>query len=73
MQNRAEDAGRTNSAHDGDNEPTKMYRSEGFQLTKAVPEPRESVVGNEHRLNKLDNVDAIHEVFYGCLSVGNAR
>ncbi len=71
--NRAEDAGRTNSTHDGDNEPTKMYRSEGFQLTEAVPEPCESVVGNEHRLNKLDNVDAIHEVFYGLSVLRNAR
>ncbi len=62
--NRAEDAGRTNSTHDGDSEPI-MYLSEGIQITEAVRERCESVVGKEHRLNKLDNVDAIDEVFYG--------
>ena len=63
--NRAEDAERTNGAHNGDNEPIKMHISEGFHVTEAVSEPCESVVGKEHRLNKLDNVDSIDEAFYG--------
>ncbi len=63
--NRAEDAGRTNSTYHGDDKPTRMYLSEGFQITEAVREACESILGKEHRLNKLDNVDAIHEVFYG--------
>ncbi len=36
--NRAEDAGRTDSIHDRDNEPTRIYLSEDFQLTEAVSE-----------------------------------
>ncbi len=40
-----------------------MHSSQGFDVTEAVPEHRESVVGEEHRLNKLDDVDAIDEIF----------
>ncbi len=57
-------AARTNSAHDGDSEPIKMHFSQGFNITEAVPEHCESIMGNEHRLNKFDNVDAIDETFY---------
>ncbi len=63
--NRAEDAGRTNSTHDGENEPIKLHISEGFNITEAVSEYRKGVVGDYHRLNKLDNVDSIDEAFYG--------
>ena len=60
---RAEGAARTNSTHDGDSKPIKMHSTQGFEVTEAIPELRESVVGDEHCLNKFDNVDAIDEIF----------
>ncbi len=62
-----EDAGRTHSAYDGDNEPIKLRisTSEGLHITEAISEYRKGVVGDYHRLNKLDNVDSIDEGFYG--------
>ncbi len=59
----AEAAGRTSSTCNGDNEPIKMHISEGFNITEAVPKNCKSVVGDEDRLNKFDNVEAIDKIF----------
>ncbi len=60
---RVEDTARTNTAHDRDSEPIKMHVGEGYEIPEAITEHCEGVVGDEHRLNDLDNVDAIDEVF----------
>ncbi len=60
---RVEDAAHTSSTHDGDDEPIKMYVSEGFDITEAVPERCKDVMADEYCLNKFDNVDAIDEIF----------
>ncbi len=63
---RPKDAARTSGAHDGDREPIKMHIGDRFDITEAVPEHCESIVGNEHRLSKFDDVDAVDENFCKC-------
>ncbi len=50
-----------------------MHVGEGYEVPEAITELCEGVVGDEHRLNDLDSVDSIDEVFVYFLSFGNAR
>ncbi len=56
-------APRTNSAHDGDSEPTMIHSNQGFNVAEAIPECCKLVMGNDHCLHKFDDIYAIDEIF----------
>ncbi len=58
-----ENAARTSTADDGDSEPIEMYLSEDLDIPEVIPVDFKDIVRDEDRLNELDNVDAIDEVF----------
>ncbi len=57
------DVTRTDSAHDRNSQPIKIHSSQGIDVAEAIPKLCKGVMGNEHRLRKLDNVDSIDKAF----------